>query len=154
MDDPSVVIDFLPRGITWSSDSKLYKPTDYRLEDIVPPPNWKRNSKYVDANGNYREIPRLWEDERFQVWMRVAALPSFRKLYGKYDFDIYPGKYLFRIQSVYNTNAYKGTKTVMFSTVSWIGGKNTFLGIAYLIVGGFCVAIGLVFLLRHLIFPR
>ena len=68
---------------------KLYKPTQYKLNEIAPPPGWSKNSRWVDANGNYKEILRLWEDERFQVWMRVAALPAFRKLYGKYDFDIY-----------------------------------------------------------------
>lgn len=152
--DPTVEIEFLPNGIAWNADSKLYKPTQYQLNQIAPPPGWKQNSRWVDANGNYKEIPRLWEDERFQVWMRVAALPAFRKLYGKYDFDINPGTYLLKIQSNYDTKTYNGTKSVHISTVSWIGGKNTFLGVSYLIVGGVCVAIGLFFLLRHLFFSR
>lgn len=33
-------------------------------------------------------------------------------------------------------SAYGGTKTLVFSTLGWTGGKNFFLGGAYLIVGG------------------
>jgi len=35
-----------------------------------------------------------------------------------------------------------------------MGGKNPFLGIAYLVVGGLCILFGAVFLAAHLIKPR
>lgn len=47
-----------------------------------------------------------------------------------------------------------GTKSLVFSTVSFIGGKNPFLGIAYIAVGGACVLLGLLLTLRHCIKPR
>jgi len=39
------------------------------------------------------------------------------------------------------------SKTVM-------GGKNPFLGIAYVVVGGICVILGVLFTVTHLIRPR
>ena len=148
-------VEFIPKGITWSADSNLFKPSSYRLDQIAPPPYWiKGFPELIDSNGNYKFVPPLWKDERFQVWMRAAAMPTFRKLYGKYEFDIEPGVYEIEIRSNYNVSDYNGTKSVVISTSSWIGGKNRFLGIAYLVIGGLCVVAGLLFLMKHMIFPR
>ena len=39
-------------------------------------------------------FPNLHEDEHFQVWMRVAALPTFRKLWARNDIEVMPsGRY-------------------------------------------------------------
>jgi hypothetical protein len=35
-----------------------------------------------------------------------------------------------------------------------MGGKNPFLGIAYVVVGGLCILLGTVFTLTHLVKPR
>ena len=35
-----------------------------------------------------------------------------------------------------------------------MGGKNPFMGIAYIVVGGICIILGLVFTVAHLIKPR
>ncbi len=47
-----------------------------------------------------------------------------------------------------------GTKSIVISTVSFLGGKNPFLGIAYMVVGVVCLLIGILFLARHVIKPR
>jgi len=35
-----------------------------------------------------------------------------------------------------------------------MGGKNNFLGIAYLVVGGLCIVLGVLFTVAHLVKPR
>jgi hypothetical protein len=58
------------------------------------------------------------------------------------------------MSSGYPVEKYSGTKSILISTRTVMGGKNPFLGIAYLVVGGICILLGAVFLATHLIKPR
>ena len=49
---------------------------------------------------------------------------------------------------------YKGTKSIVISTVSWMGGKNPFLGWAYVAAAALFVLLGTIGLIRHLVKPR
>lgn len=49
---------------------------------------------------------------------------------------------------------YKGTKSFVISTVSWIGGKNPFLGWAYVAASAVFVLLAVLGTARHLIKPR
>lgn len=51
-------------------------------------------------------------------------------------------------------NSYDGTKSILLSTRTIMGGKNPFLGIAYVVVGGLCIVLGALFTATHLIKPR
>jgi len=95
-----------------------------------------------------------FQDEDFIVWMRTAALPTFRKLYRIIDQDIKTGEYEVTFKDNYDVSSFGGKKYVVLSTVSFIGGKNPFLGICYLVVGCICFFQGLVFLIKHLVSPR
>lgn len=74
-------------------------------------------------------------NERFIVWMRTAALPKFRKLWGKIDTDIEKGVYTLDVLNLYNVKDFDGKKTFIISTANAFGGKNIFLAVAYLVVG-------------------
>lgn len=88
-------------GIAWSSDKDLYKVSAYSVNDVVPPPNWRK--RYGDAYSDTNPLPDLNADEAFQVWMRTAGLPTFSKLAlrqddktqtmfrGRYQVDIWSG---------------------------------------------------------------
>ncbi|KAJ1920448.1 alkylphosphocholine resistance protein lem3 [Mycoemilia scoparia] len=152
-DDGSSTYDFSPKGISWSSDKDRYKPSKYKPEDVYPPPNW--DSIYPDHYTEDTGLPDLRNDERFQVWMRTAGLPTFRKLYGKNeDQPLKPGMYSFDINMNFDVESFGGTKSIVVSTTSFIGGRNPVLGIAYIVVGGLCVLLGCLFTLRHITKPR
>ncbi|KAJ1967432.1 alkylphosphocholine resistance protein lem3 [Dispira parvispora] len=150
----SLVYPFSDKGIAWPSDQKKYGKTRYNLDEIVPPPNWwprYTNGEYTADN----PPPDLSQDERFQVWMRTAGLPTFRKLYGRNDDTVMPrGIYQIDIAMNYDVTSFGGTKAIVISTVSFMGGKNPFLGIAYIVVGVLCVVLGCLFTARHIYRPR
>jgi hypothetical protein len=50
----------------------------------------------VSTNSNFTTqggIPDISKDEHFQVWMRTAGLPNFRKLYAQSFTNLAPGNY-------------------------------------------------------------
>lgn len=54
------------------------------------------------------------EDEHFIVWMRVAALPNFRKLWGKINVDLKKGDVItVNVQNLYNTYSFGGQKKLV-----------------------------------------
>ncbi|KAK2624924.1 hypothetical protein QTJ16_005293 [Diplocarpon rosae] len=139
-------------GISWKSDRELYEETKYNWDDVLVPPNWieRYPNGYSDA-----WHPKLKEDEPFQVWMRLAGLPTFSKLAQRNDSAIMKaGTYTVDIDHHFNVTEYGGTKSIIISTRTVMGGKNPFLGIAYVVVGGICIVLGTLFTVTHLIKPR
>jgi hypothetical protein len=98
---------------------------------------------------------QLSEQEDLIVWMRTAALPTFRKLYGRIHVDLKQNDTItVLLENYYNTYSFGGKKKLVLSTATWLGGKNDFLGFAYLIVGGLCFFLAFAFTLLYLIKPR
>ncbi|XP_075728519.1 cell cycle control protein 50B-like [Rhipicephalus microplus] len=120
------------------------------LSGTVKPHNWPLP---VD------QIPGGLQNEAFIVWMRTAALPSLRKLYGRIvstgDFArVVPrGEYYLEVHYRYPVTGFGGTKRLILSNASWMGSRNPFIAIAYVCVGCLCVALGLAFLYIHLRAP-
>ncbi|CAL5434671.1 unnamed protein product [Camellia sinensis] len=97
----------------------------------------------------------LSEQEGLIVWMRTAALPTFRKLYGRIEVDLQANDVIqVTLQNNYNTYSFDGKKKLVLSTTTWLGGKNDFLGIAYLTVGGLCFFLAMAFTVVYLVKPR
>jgi len=126
-----------------------------------PPPLRARQAAFVAANpgitflSEYAPTIANVTNEHFIVWMRVAALPSFRKLYGIINKDIAAGTTIvFNVAAAYPVTGFSGRKTLVLSTTSFLGGKNAFLGIAYIVVGFVCLLLAGLFGVRQLIGGR
>lgn len=160
--------DMTNKGIAWASDKALIQKSHYNQWQVVPPPNWK------DYDYEKQGIPNLHDNEEFMVWMRTAGLPSFSKLSRRNDTTaMQPGRYQLDINysmsqllslcllksaltpnSEFNVTEYAGTKAILLSTRTALGGKNPFMGIAYVVVGGVCVLLGALFTIAYLVRPR
>lgn len=94
-------------------------------------------------------------NEHFVVWMRVAATPNFKKLYGYFEQTIPAGTKLeFEVNMNYVVQSFNGTKALTMTTNSMWGTKNATIGITIYAFGYFCLACGVFFGLKHWIKPR
>jgi hypothetical protein len=153
-DNDDGTLEYVMNGINiaWDTDKDLYGETKYKPEEVLPPPNWQ--DRYPDGY-TAESLPNLKTWEAFQVWMRTAGLPTFSKLYQRNDTQAMPaGDYEIIVDYFFPTQKYKGTKSILISTRTVMGGRNPFLGIAYMAVGGVCIILGGVFTVTHLIKPR
>ena len=110
--------------IAWPEDKK------YRF---IKPPNWQ-HEQWIDIN-----------DEHFMVWMRPAAIPTFRKLWGRINTRLSKGTYDLKFENNYPVASFNGKKSFVLSTCNAFGGKNNFLGIAYICVGIVCLIFAILF---------
>ncbi|KAK2658223.1 hypothetical protein Ddye_004756 [Dipteronia dyeriana] len=135
------------KNIAWQSNRKNKFGSD------VYPQNFQSGSLVGGAKLN-STIP-LSEQEDLIVWIRTAAMPHFRKLYGKIEQDLKAKDVITsEIQNNYNIYGFDGQKKLVVTTATWIGGKNNFLAVAYILIGGLCFLFGIVFILLHMYMPR
>ncbi|KAF7201634.1 cell cycle control protein 50B [Nothobranchius furzeri] len=145
------------KGIAWWTDYNVkfqnpnVTPLINAFNGTVRPPFWSKNVYELDTTDASNNG---FINQDFLVWMRRAALPDFRKLYrritdGDYSAGLPAGNYSLKIHYNYPVNGFGGKKKVVFSNVSWMGGKNEFLGIAYLVIGSLCVVMSVVMLIVY-----
>jgi hypothetical protein len=133
----------LETGIAWPSDLK-------KFQDPTPQQKADNAATTTFLSDLYPTIGNV-TNEHFIVWMRVAALPNFRKLYGRIEQDIPAGTQVtVQVTPRYPVTAFDGKKSLVLSTTSFMGGKNSFLGIAYLVVGFACILLAVIFAVRQL----
>uniref|UniRef100_A0A673LQR5 Cell cycle control protein n=1 Tax=Sinocyclocheilus rhinocerous TaxID=307959 RepID=A0A673LQR5_9TELE len=156
-----ITIHLVKTGIAWWTDKhvKFRNPAGNNnnlsivFQDTSKPVNWHKPVYELDPSDPENNG---FINEDFIVWMRTAALPTFRKLYRviqkKKDNmtpTLPPGNYSLEVTYNYPVRSFDGRKRMILSTISWMGGKNPFLGIAYITVGSVCFFLGVVLLIIH-----
>lgn len=132
-------------GIAWSSDKTEKFKFDQAAYDN---PDYNHNGLLGV------KLPPV-DDEDFIVWMRTAGLPTFKKLYRRINTDLKAGDTItISALNYYPVAAFSGEKYVVLSTTSWLGGRNSFLGWAYIVVGIICFVLAAAFAIKHVVSPR
>merc|ERR1712136_366690 len=141
----SAEVPLLFTGIAW--------PTDHSTKFVSPSPNdnlteafasydkpfwWPERVENLGAGGDSSQ--QGYKNEAFEVWMRMQAFPRFRKMYARLDRSrlgyasgLPAGTYTIVIDYNYPMSAVHGRKRFIISTLSWLGKKNSFLGVAYVV---------------------
>jgi len=129
------------------TDGIAIKPDKSRFKRVPLEAGQTRTTQTKTIN----DIPRYgftipdFDDERLMVWMRQAATPTFHKTYGRIEQDIPAQDALtFNIVSKFDAAPFKGTKSIVLSTVGSLGGKHErleafllgfgFAGLGYLLI--------------------
>jgi len=124
-------------------------------EEVPFNPNEKDIAWKADKELKYKNIDpdKQWidmEDEHFIVWMRPAGLPNFRKLWGRIEMDFDENTHVrVKITDRFDVTSFNGEKYLILSTVNAFGGKNSFLGISYIVLGGISIILAVVFIIGY-----
>lgn len=124
----------------------------------APTCNFTRLGAPFVCEGGYKEIIRKdWgvESGHLAVWMRLAGLPNFRKLWGRVDTPIKAGNKL-KVFFVDKFPAKRlfGRKVFILSTVSTLGGRGDLLGHCFIGIGLICLVFGAWLFYQRTFHPR
>jgi hypothetical protein len=72
-------LDLIATGIAWSTDKSVKFKNPDNWDNTVKPINWAKNASSLSSDPSNTG----YKNEDLIVWMRTAALPTFRKFYRR-----------------------------------------------------------------------
>lgn len=147
---PVVVRDNTEFNLTWTDKDISWRTDRDKFASAELP-----DTGYTRTGPGGFELPDPTQED-FVVWMRTAGLPTFKKLrYRILDQTLKAGDQVrIEVLNTFPVQEFHGEKAVVLSTASYLGGKNNFLGYAYISVGGLCLVLSLAFCVKKLKSPR
>lgn len=152
----STAVPLLRKGITWYTDKNI-KFSNPRTENqtvaqmfqgTVRPPYWQKPVYELDPDD---VTNNGFVNDDLIIWMREAAFPNFKKLYGvlnragkPFTSGLPAGNYTVDIDYNFPVQYFRGRKEVVLTTLTWFGGQNHFLPIAYLVTSSLILLIAVV----------
>lgn len=137
------------KGISFRAD------TDIRYKKLVkgeriwslhypgnPINTYLLNGWYLGEPGHSLPNPL---DLDFQVWMRIALLPKFRKLFRIINIDLEPGQYVMEIDEFYDVTSFGGKKYFVLSSARPIANGTRGIAIVFLVLGASSFVLGVAF---------
>ena len=135
------------RFFNWKINGEDIEP---KVEDIV----YKTDKeKYGNVEYNPEKHWINMTDEHFMIWMRPNPFANPRKLWGIIEEEDIEKDSTISL-TIENNNYITYKKYIILSTRNVFGGKNSFLGICYLIFGIICLTSSVVFINAYNVFHR
>ncbi|XP_033002502.1 cell cycle control protein 50C-like [Lacerta agilis] len=155
----AVRVPLLKQGNAWWTDKnvKFHNPAAHNLssafDGTARPHYWQKPVYLLDEENQENNG---YTNEDFIIWMRVSAFSTFKNLYCRVSHTrqfangLPAGMYGLQISYNFPVSKFKGEKQVVFSTVTWSGGRNPFLGIAYTVTGAATLLASCIITVAHL----
>lgn len=135
-DHPLIPVTVKMKNITRKQSSKTVQVPDCTgYMTSSPHCNFQRGGLDFPCTGNYTPVVAPgWgvQSGHLMAWMRIAALPTFRKLWGRIDSPIEAGTELvLHFVSNFEVKEYFGRKAFVLTTGSSLGTGNSQLGLCF-----------------------
>ncbi|KAF7657259.1 hypothetical protein LDENG_00029480 [Lucifuga dentata] len=153
---PFTEVPLLRRGITWYTDKNVKfrnpKTENQTLAQVfqgtAQPLYWQKPVYELDP---FDPTNNGFINDGLIVWMREAAFPNFKKLYGilyradePFTEGLPAGTYSINISYNFPVQHFQGRKQVVLTTLTWFGGQNHFLPIAYLVTSSLVLLLAVI----------
>ncbi|XP_026151325.1 transmembrane protein 30C [Mastacembelus armatus] len=151
-----VKVPLLRNGITWYTDKNV-KFRNPKIDNWTLPQVFEGTAKPLYWQKPVYELDPLnlnnngFINDDLIIWMRAAAFPNFKKLYGvlyrakePFTTGLPVGNYSITISYNFPVQYFQGKKEVVLTTLTWFGGQNHFLPIAYLVTSSLVLLIAVI----------